>query len=716
MPATTCSAPTWPAARPLTHPFTLRTVAACVLLCVATGSFASTEDEAELALAYGDKEFITLATGSKQLVSRAPAVATVITAQDIAATGARNVDEALQAVPGMHVSVGYIYDPIYAIRGVYTKYNPEVLMLLNGVPITSTYFSNRGDGWNTIPAENIARIEVIRGPGSALYGADAYTGVINVITKTSHDINGTVVGSRLGSYNTREAWLQHGGQWGPMEVAAYLQVGKTDGPNEIIQADAQTALDTAFGTHFSRAPGPLQRAGDVLNAALDLAYGSWRWRTNYSQRLNAQLAQGVADALDNQGDFNTRRFLTDLNYTNAQFAKDWDVSAQVSYYERRAPATVVVYPPGTTFPWGSYPNGMIGTPSKDERTTRLNASGLYTGFADHRLRLGGGVENTDIYNIQESKNFDFVYVPGVGNLPMPLSSMVDFSNTAPFMLPTSRQNVYGFVQDEWTFKPDWTLTLGLRHDRYSDFGGTTNPRAALVWAVDYNLTAKLLYGRAFRAPSFAEMYAINNPTVLGNPNLKPETTDTWEAAVVWQPSGTTQLGLNVYQYQMNDVLRFVANSDPTTGATAQNTGQQRGHGFELEASWNASSAVRLSGNYSYQRSVDQQAQQEAGLAPHHKLYVRGDWRVGGDWTVNAQWNKVADRNREAADARPQIKDYETCDLTLTKGNIHSKWTLTAGVRNLFDNDVREPSQAPGNIPNDLPLPRRTWVAQATYRL
>jgi outer membrane receptor protein involved in Fe transport len=66
------------------------------------------------------------------------------------------------------------------------------------------------------------------------------------------------------------------------------------------------------------------------------------------------------------------------------------------------------------------------------------------------------------------------------------------------------------------------------------------PRAALVWAMDYNLTAKLLYGRAFRAPSFVEMYAINNPAALGNPNLKPETTDTWEAAVVWQPSGSTQ--------------------------------------------------------------------------------------------------------------------------------------------------------------------------------
>ena len=81
MPATTCSAPTWPAARPLTHPFTLHAVAASVLLCAASGSFASAEDEAELALAFGDKEFISLATGAKQALRRAPAVATVITAQ-----------------------------------------------------------------------------------------------------------------------------------------------------------------------------------------------------------------------------------------------------------------------------------------------------------------------------------------------------------------------------------------------------------------------------------------------------------------------------------------------------------------------------------------------------------------------------------------------------------------------------------------------------------
>ena len=697
-------------------PFSLHAVAASVLLCASASAFASAEDEAELALAFGDKEFISLATGSKQLVSRAPAVATVITAQDIAATGARNIDEALQAVPGMHVSVGYLYDPVYAVRGVHTKYNPQVLMLLNGVPITSPYLGNRGDGWSTLPAENIARIEVIRGPGSALYGADAFTGVINVITKTSADVGGTVVGSRLGSYNSREAWVQHGGHWGNVEVAAYLQAGKTDGPNETILADAQTAFDKAFSTSASRAPGPLQRADNTLNAALDLSSGAWRWRTHYAQRYNAQLAQGVADALDTQGSFSSHRLLTDLNYSNTQFAQDWELSAQASYYEYGGPATVVVYPAGTSFPWGSYPNGMVGTPSRDERTARLNTTALYTGWATHRLRTGVGAEKTEIYNIRESKNFNLVYSAGVGYLPIPLGSMVDVSATTPFMRPTSRQNLYGFVQDEWTFQPDWTLTMGLRRDHYSDFGGTTNPRAALVWAAQYNLTAKLLYGRAFRAPSFAEMYAINNPAVLGNPNLKPETTDTWEAAVAWQPSGSTQLGVNVYQFQMNDVLRFVPNSDATTGSTAQNTGQQRGHGLELEASWNASSAVRLSGNYSYQRLTDVQTGQEAGLAPHHKIYLRGDWRLGGDWSVSGQWNRIADRSREAADTRATTPNYETCDLTLTKGTAQSKWTVTGGVRNLFDNDAREPSPKPGNIPNDLPLPRRAWVVQASWRL
>ena len=78
---------------------------------------------------------------------------------------------------------------------------------------------------------------------------------------------------------------------------------------------------------------------------------------------------------------------------------------------------------------------------------------------------------------------------------------------------------------------DWYLTAGVRHDQYSDFGGTTNPRLALVWDTAYNLTSKLLYGQAFRPPSFSELYNINNPVGQGNPNLKPETNQSVELAL-----------------------------------------------------------------------------------------------------------------------------------------------------------------------------------------
>ncbi|MGH8604119.1 MAG: TonB-dependent receptor plug domain-containing protein, partial [Gammaproteobacteria bacterium] len=84
---------------------------------------------------YGNEELITIATGKKQPVSKAPAVTTVITADDIKAIGATDIDEILETVPGLHVARSAIgYDPIYTIRGVFSDFNPQVLVLINGIP------------------------------------------------------------------------------------------------------------------------------------------------------------------------------------------------------------------------------------------------------------------------------------------------------------------------------------------------------------------------------------------------------------------------------------------------------------------------------------------------------------------------------------------------------------------------------------------------------
>ena len=131
--------------------------------------FAQAQESAdeELLLAYGDKETISIATGSKVPLRRAPSVASVITAEDIAAMGATDLDEVLETVPGIHVSRTNTYFSTYVVRGMFGgQINPQVLMLQNGIPLTTLYRGNKGGNWAGMSLENVARIEIIRGHGS----------------------------------------------------------------------------------------------------------------------------------------------------------------------------------------------------------------------------------------------------------------------------------------------------------------------------------------------------------------------------------------------------------------------------------------------------------------------------------------------------------------------------------------------------------------------
>jgi iron complex outermembrane receptor protein len=291
------------------------------------------------------------------------------------------------------------------------------------------------------------------------------------------------------------------------------------------------------------------------------------------------------------------------------------------------------------------------------------------------------------------------------------------ANGLAFLGSQKRESAYAYAQDEWSLAPDWSLTAGVRYDNYSDFGSTTNPRLALVWDAAYDLTSKLMFGRAFRAPSFVEQYTINNPTALGNSNLRPETIDMLELAFAWQPRSDLKTGLSLFRYQMDDVIRFLPNTDPTTGSTAQNAGSQRGSGAELELTWDAANNLRLSGNYAWQRSIDESTGTDAGLAPHHQVYARADWRFKPGWTLNGQANWVIDRERQFGDSRPQIDDYATVDLTLRADRLAKGWEAAVSVRNLFDADAREPTAgaSAANIPNDLPLPGRSLYLELRYQ-
>jgi outer membrane receptor protein involved in Fe transport len=681
------------------------------LFAIATCSMvhAQTPDEEDLALVYGDKYTVSIATGAQQPIRRAPAVASVITAEDIKAMGAIDLDDVLASVPGMHVNrSANFYAPLYVVRGVMSQYNPQVLMLQNGIPMTTLFVGNKGNLWGGLPLENVARIEIIRGPGSALYGADAFSGVINIITKTADEIEGTQLGGRAGSFNTWDTWALHGGKLGTVDVAAYLRVGRTDGFRQLIESDAATAGGSSL------APGFTNNQQNAIDGSVDFSLGKWRWRSAYKLRDDMGTGAGVSQALDPVGRGKSERLTSDLSWANPNIALNWGANFVASYmqYKQRFPVAAQLLPPGTALDSGTFLDGMIGAPETSERQFRLSAAATYTGFKAHNIRLGLGYDYLDLYNTREIKNFTFT----AAGSPVPAGALQDYSTIAPFLTPHQRRVTYFYVQDEWRVASDWTLTTGVRHDHYSDFGNTTNPRVALVWDASLDLTAKLLYGRAFRAPAFNEQYSINNPVARGNSTLRPETNSTVEAAFSWQAREDTQINVNFFRYEMKDIIRTVPNAAAGTGSTWNNTGEQHGTGMELEAVWDYSHATRFSGNYSYQRSVDDPTNEDAGYAPRHRVYLRADWRYSGNWVATTQINQVMDRKRVTGDDRPPIPDYTTVDLTLRSSRGKGKWDFAVLLRNIFDADVREPTLSPGLIPNDLPMAPRSIYLQASYKM
>ena len=655
----------------------------------------------------GQVRVITLATGTKTPLDKAAAVATVITEDDIIAMGATDLDEILETVPGLHVGRSdQGYSPKYNIRGITSTFNPQTLVLINGIPITSLFTGNRSQVWAGMPVKSIARVEIIRGPGSAMHGADAFSGVINIITKTGKDINGTKFGARAGSFDTQAAWVEHGGSYGDFDIGFTFEYETTDGQREKIEQDFQTGLDAAFMTDASLAPGPVNTNKDMIESRLDIAYNNSRFRAGYQGRSNMGTAPGVAQALDPHGRFASQRFNADYTYTLVDLTPNWGVESRVSYYRgtQEVEEDILVLPKGTF--GGAYPDGLIGNPELKEENARFDFNGTYRGFNDHIVRLGTGAYWGDIFEVKESKNFNPDLSPKPG--------LEDVSGTSEVFLPEKdRSSYHFFAQDEWRFADNWLLTSGIRYDDYSDFGDTTNPRFALVWATTDSITTKLLYGRAFRAPSIAELFASSNPVALGNPDLTPETIDTYEFAFTQQVSSQLLYSANIFYYQIDDYITFVGTGSGTQ--QAQNVGERVGYGTELEVDYEPIKTLRLLANYSYQKSEDDKTNEDVGEAPNHQVYGRSEWAFMASWHFDAQVNWVGEQKRVLGDTRSSVDDYTTVDMTLRKKEVWNSLALALSVRNVFDEDVYEASPGPvAAIPGDFPMAGRSVYGEIQY--
>jgi iron complex outermembrane receptor protein len=415
--------------------------------------------------------------------------------------------------------------------------------------------------------------------------------------------------------------------------------------------------------------------------------------------------------LDPAGDFSVKLINADFSY-NLITTDDWTLDAQLSYLGTETDAALVPYPAGAF--GGIFPKGIQQQFRFRVDQGRAGVTALYDGLLDHWLRFGVGINYAQVNEVDEQRNF----IPSPGGLPRPIGRLVKvYDLGTPLFLPEEdRTVVYGFIQDEWRFAPDWTLTAGFRFDQYSDFGNTVNPRFALVWDISPSLTAKLLYGRAFRAPSFTELYGNSAIVALGNPDLKPETLDMVELALSKHWKGGLWTGINVFGYDVDDLIR--GETDPLTPASPVrviNTAGIRGHGMEVEVNYPFTTQINLAMNYAYQTAKDKRPNDSPGLVPEHQLYGELNWRLTPGWSLNTHAKWIGDRERQPGGRFGRINDYTLAGITLRRISHQGQWDFSLSVENLLDEEAREPSFYPASLPNDIPLPGRNVTAQFRWR-
>lgn len=697
---------------------------AAALSGLATVALADTKqtpvDVYNLSLAELGQVQISIATGNSTPLDKAPATASVIYAAEIEAMGARTLDDVLETVPGLHVSLSSLsrLDSVYSMRGVHTGFNAQVLLLINGVPLQSTLQGGHPTMFR-LPAASIARVEVMRGPGSAIYGADAYAGVINVITKDVSAVEGVQVAASSGSFGTREISLLGATTWNAVGISLDMVYRETDGDDSRrIDADFQTILDHSSGTHASLAPGPLSTRYHIIDS--HLAFNTDKWQINLWNWLSqdAGVGAGAAQALDLQGHDDNHLMMADATYHFTDGDGAWDNSARLNYLHSEHATEFNLLPAGTKLPIGSdgninfvkpagivsFPEGLRGNPGQTTEDTQLEIVSIYQGWDKHRVRISLG-SRQQAFDGNEAKNFG----PGVidGTQPVVGGTLTDVGGT-PFIYLDNRSRNLRFIslQDEWQLLSDLALTAGVRHDHYSDFGSTTNPRLALVWEVQDNLTTKLLYGSAFRAPSFSELYFKNNPVSLGNPDLKPEQIDSVELSFAYRINQNLQTNLTLFDYKAKKMIEFIADNGVTK--TAQNARDQNGSGYELEVNWKPLQQLRFGSSYSKQNATDSATHASIPDAPGSQFKLNLDWEFVHNWFLNSQVDWVGDRHRTLLDKRSPIDNYTWMNLTLRAKDIVPDLDVSLAVRNVADADAREPSS--GRIAHDYPLESRSaWI-------
>lgn len=622
-----------------------------------------------------------LATKTKLNVDFVPGMVSVLNSKEMMAKGARTVYEALGFIPGVELSIAHDGQIQVIFRGVGKTFSSgKVKVLLNGMTFNATLQAAMPAlMW---PLDQVDRVEVIRGPGSVIYGEFASVGVINIITSNRTD----QVYLRDSDKGNSDIGAQLWKEFPNKDISVSLNMAAQNSEGGQLQAGEDVLYNTP-NQSVSNAPGPVNTKRENRYFILDFDYKdlsiSWQYmEAGFGDHY------GLANALPSNSD----RIVRTAGFQGIELSKPWKLTEHTNtklalgwFKHKLASDQHEIFPNGFTAPPATtFDDGVLGGPNYEEQKFYVSYELSYSAFKKHDLLFGVDYSNTNQGDTWAQRNYAVVEVGG--NKIIQQRPNQKYTGEDNWLAEDLSRRVVGvYVQDQYTFSKAWDFTFGLRFDDYDDIGSDITPRIAGVYHLSDEQTIKMQYAQSFRPPTFLEMYTKNNIVVSGNPDLESEQLDSIDVGYVY--NNGLLIGRATLFYYMLEGLIAIDN----TKQMYSNIGDVHALGFELEYVQQLSQSLKLDANFSYTDAEIDHDVPIPGVAT-----TLGNvgliYQIYTDITFNTQYRHVGERSREKQDARSTLKGYDIFNITFSFFNFLTRdLTARLTVKNIFDKDIIYPS-------------------------
>ena len=592
----------------------------------------------------------------RQKVNEAPSSVTIVTSEEIRKYGYRTLADILNGVRGFFTT----YDRNYTYAGVRGfalpgDYNTRVLLMVDGHRVNDNIYDNAAVGTDFIlDVDLIDRVEVSRGPGSSLWGSNAFFAVVNVISRSGRNLKGAELSGEAGSFNTYKGRASYGvnTRTGLDAVISASGYRSTGGQLYFPEFDERNSFSDPRATNN----------GYSDNSDFDRSYSMFSKITSnnftvaaaYEERTKG-IPTGVygIDFNDPGNKTTDQRGYVDAQYQRA-FGSSVEMTARV-YYDYYHYDGAYLYSGVVNRDW-SYGSSFGGE-------ARLG----YKALGPHHVVLGAEYQGN--------------YRQDQGN--------ADENPFVSYFDDQRRSRIWAaYVQDEIALSPSLLVNAGLRYDHTSTFGGTTNPRLAAIWKAGDEDTLKLVYGSAFRAPSVYELYyeaPASTPTIVANPGLRPEKIDTYEAVYEHAFNPQARASISAYYYWIKDLIVQVTEQ---AISTHENLDEVEGKGIEIEVEkrWNSGLQARFS--YALQQAINAKTDVMLPNSPEHLAKFALSLPLVKDRLLFGVEELYTGRRKDMKDA--YLHDVYLTNITFLLRNASRSLELSASVYNLFDAQYADP--------------------------